>query len=183
MQVEKSYLEFKFTKKNADNRETLLTQLKSKISILLLFAGVFHLNENTTSASKFKAKAVTGFILFTSPCFCGALELITALRSTGKKRIRTERMVRTTILVVLSSSSFSSSNSSSSFNRRANKNKKTQSPTRRPCPVSANLDSETSQLPAVFWTVSGHLFSSPQFRVQRSTFHCSLHLSKVSQDA
>lgn len=171
MQVEKSYLEFKFTKKNADNRETLLTQLKSKISILLLFAGVFHLNENTTSASKFKAKAVTGFILFTSPCFCGALELITALRSTGKKRIRTQRMVRTT------------ENSSSSFNRRANKNKKTQSPTRRPCPVSANLDSETSQLPAVFWTVSGHLFSSPQFRVQRSTFHCSLHLSKVSQDA
>lgn len=171
MQVEKSYLEFKFTKKNADNRETLLTQLKSKISILLLFAGVFHLNENTTSASKFKAKAVTGFILFTSPCFCGVLELIKALRSTGKKHIRTERMVRTT------------ENSSSSFNGRANKNKKTQSPTKRPCPVSANLDSETSQLPAVFWTVSGHLFSSPQFRVQRSTFHCSLHLSKVSQDA
>lgn len=84
---------------------------------------------------------MTSFILFTSPCFCGVLELKTAPRSTGKKHARTERMVRTT------------ENSGSSFKTRENKNKTTQSPTKRPRRVSANLGSEASQLLAVFWTV------------------------------
>lgn len=66
-------------------------------SIPLLFAGVSHLHGNTTGAnkhrSKFKTKAVTSFILLTPPCFSSVLERKTALRRTGKKCTRTERMV------------------------------------------------------------------------------------------
>lgn len=50
MQVEKKTTWNLNSPKNADSTEMLLTQPKSKISIPLLFAGVFHLNENTASA-------------------------------------------------------------------------------------------------------------------------------------